>query len=694
MKLKHIFVGLTALSLTPLPLWAENAEKAPTEKVSVKNTAKSFGTWGVDLTAMDKSVKPGDNFYEYVNGQWLKTTKIPADKSNYGSFTALADLSEERVRDIIQKAEQQALHQRKEASPASQRLGDLYVSFMDEDTITQKGLAPLQGDLNAIQALKTHKDVAELMMKPDISLRSPVAGWVGIDSKKTDRYIFYLTQSGLGLPSRDYYLQTDERFVEIRKKYIAYITKMLTRAGVENAEEKAKAIMALETDMAKEHWAPQKRRNRDLTYNLMNLKELEAYAPGFPWQAAFMAAGLGDQKEFVVRENTALKALSALFAKTPVQTWKDYLTFHVISRAASYLPKDFADEKFDFYGRTLNGTPEQRVRWKRGVGLVDGALGEDVGQIYVKTYFPSESREKMDDLVKNLRKAFKQRLETLDWMSPATKKEAQTKLKAFVAKIGYPDKWRDYSKLSFDQKDLLGNVKRSDAFEWNHMISKLGKPIDKTEWHMNPQTVNAYYSPNSNEIVFPAAILQPPFFDPKADPAVNYGGIGAVIGHELGHGFDDQGRKSDGTGMLRDWWTKEDAERFKKKTDHLVEQYNAYSPVEGFHVNGKFTLGENIGDLGGLNLAYHAYKLSLGGKEAPVIDGLTGDQRFFLAWAQVWRRLYREEELINRLKTDPHSPSEYRTNGIVRNMDAWYKAFDVKPGDKLYLPPEKRISIW
>lgn len=649
-----------------------------------------LGTWGVDKTAMKTSVKPGDDFFSYVNGAWLDTFEIPADKTNYGSFTVLADRSEERVRKIIEDAAA------KSGAPGSveQKIGDLYASFMDEAAVEAKGLAPLQGDLDAIAAAKTRADIATLMARPDISSNAIVRLFVDVDSKNTERYIVYATHSGIGLPDRDYYLVDNERFVKIRAAYKDFIAQMLTLGGVADAKAKAEKIYALEKKIAEAHWERTKRRDRDLTYNLMSVKELEAYAPGFPWASGMEVSGLGGQTEVVLREKDAFPKLAKLFADTPVDTWKAYLTFHALQNNASNLPKAFDDANFNFFGKTLSGQKEQRERWKRGVSLVNGALGEAVGQVYVEKYFPAESKAKMEELVANVKAAFAKRIDGLDWMTEETKKEARVKLASFTTKIGYPDKWKDYSALTVERGDLLGNVERAGLWRWNENISKLGKPIDRTEWFMNPQTVNAYYSPPRNEIVFPAAILQAPFFDPGADDAVNYGGIGAVIGHELGHGFDDQGRKSDGKGMLRDWWTKADADAFKARADRLGAQYDAYEPAPGHKVKGAFTMGENIGDLGGLTVAYEAYRLSLGGKEAPVVDGLSGDQRFFLAWGQIWRRKYREEDLINRLSTDPHSPSQYRSNGVVRNMDAWYAAFDVKPGDALYLAPEERVRIW
>jgi len=679
---------LTACSPSVETKQNETALESSSE-TEVAAQSPELGDFGLDLDTMDQTVQPGDDFFRYVNGKWLDSFEIPADRTSYGSFTVLADRSEKQVRQIIQNAA------KADASMGSseQKIGDLYASFLDTGTIEERGLSGLQPDLDAIAAASDHVQIAEIMSRPDLPSRGPFGGFVNVDSKVPTAYAFYLSHSGLGMPSRDYYLDKDERSVALQAGYQAHIANMLNLANVENAEEKAAAIMALETKIAEAQWDRQDRRNRDLTYNKMTMEELVKFAPGYPWQAANEAAGLS-VNEVVVREKSAFPKIAKIFAETSLDDWKAYLTFHVLSSNAASLPKAFDDENFAFFGTQLYGQPQQRDRWKRGVALVNRSLGEAVGQIYVGLYFPPESKRKMDELVENVRKALGQRIDGLEWMSDETKVEARAKLAAFTPKIGYPDKWKDYSSLQIDRLDLLGNTRAAGVWAWNEQKSKLGGPIDKSEWFMSPQTVNAYYSPGRNEIVFPAAILQAPFFDPNADPAVNYGGIGAVIGHEMGHGFDDQGSKSDGTGQLRNWWTAEDKVAFDARTGELGKQYDEFSPLEGYTVNGKATMGENIGDLGGLTFAINAYHLSLDGKPAPVIDGLTGDQRLFMAWAQVWRGKYRDEALINRLKTAPHSPTEFRTNGVVRNMDAWYEAFDVKPGDALYLPPEQRVRIW
>ena len=650
--------------------------------------APELGDWGVEIADMDESVAPGDDFYRHVNGKWLDSFEIPEEFSSYGSFTVLFERSEDRVRGIIEDAAGGG------NAPGSveQKIGDFFASFTDVDAIEAAGLDPLADDLAYIDGLETHEDVARAMAEPALGLSSFFGGWVNVDSKQTDRYIFYITQAGLGMPNRNYYLE--EKFADKRPIYRAYIEEMLTLSGADDAAAKAGAIMALETRMAEAHWEPAKRRNRDLTYNLKTADELAAFAPGAPWSVMMETAGLGDQDEFVLREDDAIQNLAAIFADTPVETWQAYLRYHLLRSNATILPAAYDEATFAFFGTELRGTPKQRERWKRGVAAVNGVLGEAVGEVFVERYFPPESKAKMEELVVNLRLALDERLDTLPWMGEATKAEAHEKLGKFTPKIGYPEKWQDYSDFEVVRGDAYGNARRARAFQWTDQINKLGGPIDSTEWFMTPQTVNAYYNPTMNEIVFPAAILQAPFFDPNADPAINYGAIGAVIGHEIGHGFDDQGRKSDGDGMLRDWWTEEDAANFQKLADRLGAQYATYEPIEGFPLNPALSMGENIGDLGGLSMAYHAYKLSLNGEEAPVLDDFTGDQRFFMAWAQVWKRQVRDEALKNQIATGPHSPARYRVNGVVRNIDAWYDAFGVAEGDALYLPPEERVQIW
>ncbi len=696
MNLKQLIIpslmvlALTACKDSSVSSQTSVLDNNPNVEMAAEQPKAVLGSFGVVLENMDKTIKPGDNFFKYVNGTWLETTEIPADKSNYGSFSVLGDLSNERVKIIIEKAASQNAPKGSE----EQKIGDFYRAFMDVDTIEAAGLSPVQDDLARINSVTSRAEAARLMGDPTLGLESPLGGYVDVDVKAIENYIFYMTQSGLGMPNRSYYLDMDEKSEALRADYVALLEAMLTEAGVKDVSAKAKAVMDFETAMAEVHWTPAKRRDRSLTYNKMTKAELKTYAKGLPWDPMLEAAGLDSQETFIVRENDAIQGLAKIFADTSVETLKAYMTAHYMSNMAAYLPKRVDAANFAFYGQALRGTKVQRERWKRAVGVIDGTMGEMVGKVYVKDYFPPESKVQMETLVENLRAAFKDGIDNLEWMDASTKAEAQDKLRKFNPKIGYPKEWTDYSQLTVDGSDLIGTIKSARKWQWADEIGKLGGPIDRGEWGMNPQTVNAYYRPSLNEIVFPAAILQAPFFDPNADAAVNYGGIGAVIGHEMGHGFDDQGRKTDGNGQQRDWWTDEDGKAFKARAALLVDQFNAFEPLPGLNVNGELTLGENIGDLTGLTMAYKAYRNSLNGKEAPVIDGLTGDQRFFLSYGQIWQRKFRDEALRDRVKTDPHSPGEYRANGIVRNFDPWYAAFNVQPGDALYLPPEKRVKIW
>ncbi|HVW68300.1 MAG TPA: M13 family metallopeptidase [Steroidobacteraceae bacterium] len=648
-----------------------------------------YGSFGLDLTAQDKSVKPGDDFYEYTNGHWLKTQAIPADRARWGTFDQLGEQADERVRKLIQ-----ALPEHAPAGSIEQKVGDYYRAFLDRGAIDAAGLKPAQPALTAIAAAQTPEDIATLMGRPDLGLKSPVGVGITIDAKNPDRYLTVIVQSGLGLPDRDYYLKQDPKFVEIRAQYRSHLEKMLSLAGVTDTAAKAGQILELETKVADCHWPRAKLRERDLTYNLRTLAEVEQLAPAFPWKSLLAAQELQDRKEFNVAQPDAVQKLATLFTQTPVDVWKSYLEVHYLDAFAAVLPTPFDDESFDFFGRKLNGQQEQRERWKRAVAAVNSELGEAVGELYVREYFPPAAKAQALALVENLRKAYEKRFAQVPWMTPATRKVALEKLATFRPKIGYPDKWRDYSSLEVRPGEALGNQVRAEVFEWQREVKRIDQPTDRDEWEMTPQTVNAYYNPVFNEIVFPAAILQPPYFDPKADPAVNYGAIGGVIGHEMGHGFDDQGAKSDAKGVLRTWWLPEDTAAFKKLGDALAAQYDSYVAVDDLHVNGRLTLGENIGDLSGMTVAYDAYHLALHGEKAPVLAGLTGDQRFFMAWAQGWRTLIRDERLRNQVMTDPHSPAPFRVNGVVRNVDGWYKAFNVKPGDKLYLPPDKRVHIW
>jgi predicted metalloendopeptidase len=645
--------------------------------------------WGLDLTSHDTSVKPGDDFFRYADGKWLDTHQIPPDRTSWGAFVELADQAEHQVRDLIE-----ALPADTAPGKPARKVRDYYGTYLDTPAIDALGLAPARAGLDAIAAARTHEQLAELMGRPDLGLKAPLLIAITLDQKNPDRYIATITQSGLSLPDRDYYLKDAPLFVDLRSRFVAHVQKLLALAGDGDAAAEAASVLDIETRVAHLHWPVAKRRERDLTYNLRTREELERMDSGFPWQQVLGAQGLGGQSEFVVRELDAVQALAALFRQIPVERWRVYFRYQYLASHADVLPKAFDDERFDFYGRILNGQPQQRERWKRAVAAVNQGLGEAVGQLYVERYFPPSARQKMLDLVGNLRQAYSIRIQQLPWMSAGTKTVALEKLATFRPKIGYPDKWRDYTGLDVRDGDAFGNSTRADVFEWQRQVARLGQPTDRDEWRMTPQTVNAYYNPTFNEIVFPAAILQPPFFDPNADAAVNYGGIGGVIGHEMGHGFDDQGSKSDARGVLRTWWLPEDEQAFRKRVDRLAAQFDEFVALPGLNVNGRLTLGENIGDLGGLSVAYEAYHLSLDGREAAVLDGLTGDQRFFLSWAQVWRSLYRDEQLRTMVMSNPHSPPKFRVNGPVRNIDAWYTAFDVKPGDRLYLPPEERVRIW
>jgi putative endopeptidase len=650
----------------------------------------AIGSFGVDLAARDMSVRPGGDFFRYANGTWVANTPIPADRTRWGTFDILREKSDNDQRVIIEEVALAG----GAAGTNQQKIADYYNSFLNHDAIDARGLAPIQPELAQIAALRTHEETIRLIATPGIAANSPIAVFVGLDERNPDRYITNMSHAGLGLPEREYYRRTDGEFPNIRNAYAAHIERTLTLAGLDNGAQRAQAVLALETQIAERHWPIADRRDRSRTYNLKNRAEIRALAPTFPWDAAFEAGGMGQVQEVVISELSAMGPLAELFMATPVATWKSYLAYHVVKNNAAVLPRNIDDEVFDFYGRTLNGQPQQRERWKRSVQAVNGALGEAVGQIYVQRHFPPEAKAQMLELVENLRTAYGQRIDQLSWMSAETKVAAREKLATFRPKIGYPDRWRDYSGLEVRAGDAYGNAKRFQVFDWNFDLARLARPTDRDEWFMTPQTVNAYYNPTFNEIVFPAAILQPPFFDPNADPAVNYGAIGGVIGHEMGHGFDDQGAKSDAHGVLRDWWNAQDVANFTAVTDRLVAQYDAFSPLEGINVNGRLTLGENIGDNGGLQVAYHAYTLSRNGAEAPVLEGLTGDQRFFLGWAQAWRQSIRDAALRNQILSDPHSPAIYRCNGTVRNMDAWYAAFNVQPTDALYLPPDQRVTIW
>lgn len=649
---------------------------------------KRMGPWGFDMSGRDLKAKPGDDFYQWANGTWDARTEIPSDRARYGNFDALAALSVERVRSIVEAAAAA-----KTTDRDTLKISAAWRSFMDEATAEKLDATPLQPVLAEIRRAQSLADITRLMGRANMSsYRSVFNVSVRDDAKSPDRYAIYLSTGGLGLPDRDYYLEA--RFADRKAAYEKYVAQMLGMLEWPDAQSAAKDLVALETRIAEATWTRAEQRNRDKTYNPMSLAELQAFAPGFQWSEFLTEAGLPNPARLILTTNTAFPKVADIYKDTPLKTLQAWEAFHAVDSAAPLLSKRFAQARFQFRSSTLAGQPEEKPRWKRGVDFVNSIVGEAVGQQYVKRFFPAESKQMMATLVVNIRKAMQQRIEGLDWMGADTKVQALTKLSKFGVKIGYPDVWRDYSALEIKDNDLYGNSLRSQAFEWKRVVARLNQPVDKTEWGMTPQTVNAYYNPVKNEIVFPAAILQPPFFDPQADAAINYGGIGAVIGHEVSHGFDDQGRKSDGDGYLRDWWTAQDAGKFQVQAQKLGEQYSSFEPLPGAKVNGALTMGENIGDLGGLSVALEAYRISLNGKPAAVVEGTTGDQRVFLGWAQVWRAKSRDEALRQQLVSDPHSPAYYRVNGIVRNMDAWYQAFDVKPGDKLYVAPADRVRIW
>jgi predicted metalloendopeptidase len=657
---------------------------------SVKESKKPVS--GIAVEYIDPSVRVQDDLFTHMNGKWLATTEIPADKSSWGSFAKLNDDIQPQLRAIIEGASGN-----KAGGPEAQRIGNFYTSFMDEAKLEQLGLTPLNAELAKVAALSDKKQLPQLISHfNQIGVTAPYGYGIHQDNKDSTKYVVDISQDGLGLPDRDYYLKADDKkLADILAKYELHVGKMLTLAGDAHGAATAHAVVEFEKELAKLQWTKVELRDPIKAYNKVDIAKLGDVAPGYDWNAYLTDAGVTGKVSYViVSQPSYLKGLTALLASTPLDTLKAYFQWQLVRSNAPYLSKAFVDENFAFYGTVLSGVTEQRPRWKRGVSVTQNALGEAIGKLYVAEYFPAERKARMEELVKNLLATYKTSIDKLDWMTPTTKKQAQAKLAKFTYKIGYPNKWRDYSALEIRQDDLVGNVLRSHQFEYNKELNKLGKPIDRDEWGMTPQTVNAYYNPEMNEIVFPAAILQAPFFNADADDAVNYGAIGGVIGHEISHGFDDQGAQYDGDGNLRDWWTAADHKAFAAKTKMLVDQYNQFSPLPGYHVNGELTLGENIADNSGVAIAYKAYKLSLHGKKAPVIDGLTGDQRFYMGFAQVWRLKMREAAQIQQIKTDPHSPGQFRANGPMRNQPGFYDAFGVKAGDKMYLPPKDRVIMW
>ncbi len=649
-------------------------------------------TSGVDRASFDPSVRPQDDFFRSVNGGWLKRTEFPADKAYVGSF----DVINEKIQGELLALVKAAATAPKDAD--ARRIGVLYTSFMDEAAVEKAGLAPLADELAAIDKVASPSQLAAAMGHlSTLAIGMPIDVEIGQDARKAERYVPQISQGGLGLPNRDYFLVADDaKFKIARQQYVVYMARLLQLSRAPgDATASAEAVLALETALAKAQWTQVENRDPVKTYNRVDLAGLAPLAPGVDWPAWLAATGIaGKSSDVIVAQPSYLAGLAAQMSATPMPVWRAYLRVRLLNGYARYLGKDFVDARFAFVGATLSGTTENLPRWKRGIGLVEGSVGESLGKLYVGAYFPPDSKGRMEQLVANLLATYRESIDAIDWMGPATKKEAQAKLATFAPKIGYPKRWLDYSAIEMRPGDLVGNVTRARAFEFRRGLNKLGKPIDRDEWGLTPQTVNAYYNPLLNEIVFPASVLQPPFFDPNADDAVNYGAIGSIIGHEISHGFDDEGSQFDGTGNLREWWTVEDRARFDAKTKMLIAQYAAFSPFAGYNVNGELTLGENIADNSGVEIAYKAYRRSLGGKPAPVIDGKTGDERFFYGFAQAFRGKVRDAALLAQIKSDPHSPDEFRVNGVVRNHDVFYKTFGLKPGDALYLPQEKRVSIW
>ena len=678
---KFAFVRAAAVLLAASTAMAASAVAQQDLQAAAQTAAKAvhFGTWGVDISTRDLSVKPGDDFQRYANGKWMDANDIPADKSQNGVGSELSDRNQEQLRAIVLGA------------PKESQLGAFYTSYMDEARLEQLDAAPLKADLARVDAIKTKAEFASHMAASLKDFGSSLFG-LGVlpDPANPKINIGGVFSGGMGLPDRDYYLT--DKYKKARDAYRAYIQRTFELIGTANASAAADQVLAFETEIAKISWPQADLRDIDKLNNPMTLAQLQAYAPQFDWKSYLTEAEVMSP-HMLVGDNTAIKAIAALYDKTPLETLKTWQKFKVADQASNYLSKRFVDSKFEFT-RTLTGATQLRPRWRRGIGEVDGRLGELLGKTYVDRYFPAKSKAMMEELVVNLKKAAAKRIQGNSWMGAATKKAAETKLSRMDVMVGYPDKFRDYSKLSMKADDLYGNIKRSAAFDWAYNLEDLNKPVDRKKWAMSPATVNAYNGGLENKIVFPAGILQPPFFDPTADAAVNYGAAGAVIGHEIMHGFDDQGRKIDETGAVRDWWTKEDATRFKALTDSLDKQYSSFEAAPGVFINGQLTMGENIGDMSGLEVAYEAYKMSLGGKPAPVIDGLTGDQRFFLAFAQAWRGEQREDAIKTQVASDPHSPRRFRVIGPLRNLDAWYDAFKVGPESKFYIPPDKRVRIW
>ncbi|MBY5979469.1 M13 family metallopeptidase [Ferrimonas balearica] len=684
---KLIVGGLCASALVLAACSQTDTAQTPTAEA----VQKALGS-GIELQNFDNSIRPQDDFYGYVNGTWLKTAEIPADRTTTGAFYDLREKAQADVKAII---EELAATEGLEPGSDEQKVADLYRSMMDTDTINKLGVTPLKGEFDAIAALADKDELSAYIAHSQIiGGGTPLAFYISVDAKDSSRYATHIWQYGLSLPDRDYYFNDAERFVKIREGYLAHIEKMFELAGLPNAKASAETVMAMETALAEHHWTRVQSRDSEKRYNKYNVADLPELADSFNWARYLDTLGVAGEKAIIINQPSYIEGFGKVFGEYDLDAWKTYMTWQTLTHFAGQLSTELDEENFDFFARQLNGQAEQKARWKRGVDKVNGDLGEVVGKVYVKRHFTPEAKARMSELVENLRRAYGESIDDLEWMSPETKVKAKQKLAAFTPKIGYPDRWKDYSTLEVKADDLVGNSMR--AAKWSHAseVAKLGGPIQKWEWYMTPQTVNAYYNPTMNEIVFPAAILQPPFFNMEAEDAVNYGGIGAVIGHEMGHGFDDQGSRYDGDGNLKNWWTEADLKAFQERGSKLVKQYAAYQVFDDLNVNGKLTLGENIGDLSGATIAYRAYQMSLDGQEAPVIDGMSGDERFFIGFTQIWRAKYKEEALRNRVATDPHSPSQFRANGPLANMPEFYETYDVKPTDAMYIAPEDRVKIW
>ncbi len=675
-------------------VWGVGTMESATNIQAQNSTPANSLISGLDLANRNLKVRPQDDFYQYTNGTWLDKTTIPADKSSWGAFNELRDNSLTQLRTILDGLSKQP---NLAVNSNAYKIVAMYGSFMNESQLEQLGSKPIQGLLAEVNNLKSVEQIPQLIAQfNQIGVGTPYDFAIHQDAMDSTIMVADVYQSGLGLPDRDYYLKTDDKnMAATKEKYQQHVATMLTLIGDKNAIEKAKEIVALETELAHAQWTKVENRDPVKTYNKYLVKDLDKLAPGYPWQSYLKSSALADKvNSLIISQPSYISQFNHILTATPLATWQAYFRLRIADAFAADLSKAFVDENFKFYGTVLSGVPQNKPRWKRGVDLVEGTLGEALGELYVKQYFPAENKAKMEQLVANLMAAYRQSIESLDWMTPATKVKAQEKLAAIMLKIAYPDHWRDYSALTIKPNDLIANIIAANKFGYQYGLNKLGKPVDRSEWGMTPQTVNAYYNPELNEIVFPAAILQAPFFNAKADMAANYGGIGAVIGHEISHGFDDQGSQYDAKGNLHDWFTPQDHERFKQKTNVLVAQYNAYEPVKGYHVNGELTLGENIADNSGLDIAYKAYLISLHGESAPVINGLSGEQRLYMSWASVWRAKVREAQQIVYLKSDPHSPGAVRGNATLRNQTGFYHAFEVKPSDKMYLAPDKRVTIW